>query len=93
MACHFICALGILALNKTKKWLHVQSINDAEEEDVEMQDEYDENFDIEVSMDVEATEDNGKAVLAALVTDFEAGDVVSKLMAFVAQIHSCAKDT
>ena len=57
MAFHFTHALSIPAFNKTKEQLHVQSINDAEDEDVEeeqVQDEYDENFEIEVSMDVEA---------------------------------------
>jgi hypothetical protein len=88
MACHFTRALSIPALNKTKRRLHTQSINNTKDDD--MDDEPDEDLDVDVSMDIEATENDADAILAASITDFEAGDVVGKLMAFIAQIRSCA---
>jgi hypothetical protein len=90
MACHFTCALSIPALNKTKQRLHAQSINNTEDDDV---DDESDDLDVDVSMDIEATENDADAILAASITDFEAGDVVGKLMAFIAQICSCAEDT
>ena len=43
-------------------------------------------FDIEVNMEIEATPDDVEAMLGTTITDFEAGDVVGKLMAFVNQL-------
>ena len=99
MAYHFTHSLSIPVLNRIKQHLHAQSTNDSEDEDVDQledepaQGEYDEDLDVEVRMDIEATEYNANGILAALNTDFEAGDIVGKLMAFIAQICSCSEDT
>ena len=55
--------------------------------------EYDDEYDVNTSMDVEALADDIEAMQEALLTNFEAGDVVGKLMAFVAQLRLCREDT
>jgi len=82
MAAHFVAALDIPALQKTKQKIHTPS-----------HDEYDEEFDVETSTEVEASLEDVAALWAAMVTDFTAGDVVSKLMAFIAQLRLCGEDT
>src|SRR5712691_10309160 len=56
-------------------------------------DEFDEGFDIDTNMEIEASADDTEAMHAAFDVTFEAGDVVGKLMAFIAQIRSCSDDT
>jgi hypothetical protein len=64
MGCHFISALNISALKKTKQQLHGHDTEDDEELD-----KYDEDLDVEVSMDIEATEDDVEVILATTITD------------------------
>ncbi|KAJ3492900.1 hypothetical protein NLJ89_g11143 [Agrocybe chaxingu] len=59
-----------------------------DEEDIEVED-----FDVDISMDVEATADDVEAILASSVTDFDAGDVVGKLMAFLNQVRMSSEGT
>jgi len=82
MAAHFVAALDIPALQKTKQKIHTPSHN-----------KYDEKFDVETSMEVEASSEDVAALRAAMVTDFTAGDVVGKLMAFIAQLRLCGENT
>ena len=72
MATHFIKALGIFSLSKTKQQI---------------------DFDVDVSMDIEALTDDAEAIQMSMVTDFDAGNVVRKLMAFIAQLWQCSEDT
>ena len=44
-------------------------------------------------MEVEATADDADAILAANITDFDPGDVIGKLLAFIAQIRQCSEGT
>ena len=44
-------------------------------------------------MEVEASGDDDDAIWEASITDFNAGDVIGKLMAFIAQLHSCSEGT
>jgi len=67
---HFINALGILSL--TKKWQRKQASEDDEEDDDEV--------DVDVSMD---SADNVEAMADTMVVDFELGDTLGKLLAFV----------
>ena len=69
MATHFIKALDITSLSKTKQ----QIIED--------------NFDVDVSMNIEASIDNAKAIQMSMVMDFDPGDVIGKLMAFISQLQ------
>ena len=80
-------ALNIPSQRKVKAVIHGQDCIDEDE------DEFDEDFDADVSLDIEASPDDDEAMLAADCTDFEAGDVVSKLMAFVTQMRKCGEDT
>ena len=73
-ACHFVITLNIPALQKTKQQVHGKEA-----------DEYNEDLDVDTCLEVEALAGDVKAVQAASVTNFDAGDIVSKLMAFIAQ--------
>ena len=46
-----------------------------------------------MSMEVEASEDDLNAIREVSITDFDAGNVVGKLMALVSQLRSCGDDT
>lgn len=87
MACHFVTALNVPGLGRTEAKLHVP--NSAQQ----VTDEFDEGFDIDTNMEIEASADDTEAMHAAFDVTFEAGDVVGKLMAFIAQIRSCSDDT
>ena len=95
MTYHFTRALGIPALSRTKKWLQVQSTTDTDEKDEEDKlalSECDEDLDVDVSMDIDAMEHNGEEILKASNTDFEAGNVIRKLMASINLICTCSED-
>ena len=99
MACHFIKALNIPSLARVKRQLHgKESEQEAEEEaagndrEAEVSDDIDE-LDIDTDMEVEPSADDADALHEASVTDFEPGDVVGKMMALIAQLHSCGEDT
>ena len=97
MACHFIAALGIPGLGKTKRRLQGSKTGDGDkskgDDKSEDGDEYNEDLDVETSMEAEAEADDVEAVLAASEADFEAGDVVGKILAFIAQLRACSEDT
>ena len=76
MATHFVKALGIPALSKTKQQIDIED-----------------DFDVDVSMDIEASTDDAGEIQMSMITDFDAGDVVGKLMAFIAQLRQCSEDT
>ena len=81
-ACRFVVALNIPAVQKAKQQVHGEEI-----------DEYDEDLDVDTCLEVEASADDVEAIQAASVTDFDAGDVVGKLMAFISQQRLCGEDT
>ena len=87
MASHFVSTLWISSLCKTK-----QQIHGADNDDCKV-DEYDEEYDIETSMEIEASENDVDAIRAGSTITFDAGDVIGKLMAFIAQLRMCGKDT
>jgi hypothetical protein len=87
MACHFITALNVPGLGRTKARLRASS--SAQEE----LGEFDESLNIDISMEIEASADDVDTMRTAYDVTFEAGDVVGKLMAFIAQIRSCSYDT
>ena len=88
MACHFVTALNVPGLGRTKAKLHASSSGQQE-----IGDEFDESFDVDTSTEIEASADDAEAMHAAFDITFEAGDVVGKLMAFIAQLRSCSDDT
>jgi hypothetical protein len=107
MASHFVKKLNIRGVHSTNHKLSSRSVtcpaapaevedhstNDLNEEVGDAGDEFDEEFDVETCMEVEATADEVDAILAASATDFVAGDIIGKLMAFIAQIRSCSEAT
>ena len=56
-------------------------------------DEHDENLDIDTSMELEASEGDVDAILAASIIEYEVRDVVGKVMAFIAQFCSSGENT
>jgi hypothetical protein len=81
-AFHFIQALGIPSLTKKKK-KQVRHEEDSDSEDANADDE----VDVNVSMDVDASADDLKAMAATMVVDFEPGDTLGKVLAFVNQVQ------
>jgi hypothetical protein len=54
--------------------------------------EFEESLNVDISMEVEASPDDAEAMLVVFDNTFEAGDVVGKLMAFIAQLRACSDD-
>jgi len=71
---------------------HDESDNEGSGNGVDLYDNEDE-FDIDVNIEIEATPDDVEAMLDTTITDFEAGDVVRKLMAFVNQLRASSEPT
>jgi hypothetical protein len=86
MACHFVTALKVPGIGRTRAKIHASS---PAQQDLN---EFDESFDVDISMEVEASSNDAEAMHAALNTTFEAGDIVGKLMAFIAQLRACSED-
>ena len=97
MACHFISALNIPSLQNVKRKLHVGAAEDNVTNDDAEGENNDTNnnnyFDIDTSMDVEASEHDTAVIEAASTTSFKPGDVVGKIMAFIAQLRLSSEDT
>ncbi len=87
---HFTAALNIPSLEKTKRRIHGggSKLTQAEDED-----EFNEDYDVDTSMDIEASTEDSDAILDTLVVDFTAGDTLGKVLAFVNQIWLCGEDT
>ena len=81
MASHFIRALHIPGLMKAKQDLHSPPTHD------------DDPLDIDISLTAEASEDDIDAIHEASITDFDAGNTIGKLMAFIAQLRLCSEGT
>src|ERR1700678_4089238 len=99
-ATHFIQGLNIPSSSKSTRAIHGNnagvednnsSYGDTSDEE-DNTDEYNE-FDIDVNMEIEATPDDVKAMLGTTITNFEARDVVSKLMAFMNQLRALSEPT
>ena len=87
MASHFIKALGVPLLHTSKAQIHCNP-NDKNSENKEL----DENFDVNTCMEAELSVNNIDSIEALMMTDFNAGDVVGKLMAFLSQLWACGED-
>ena len=86
-AYHFIKALGIPSTKKTKQKIHQ---NDGEEPEDEGEDE--EEDDIDVSMAIEADADDAEAMAATTVVNYDPGDTLGKMMAFVNQVRMSSEE-
>jgi hypothetical protein len=87
MACHFVTALNVPGIGRTKKKIHAPG---SAQQD--LADEFEESFDVDISIDVEALPNDAEAMHAAFDISFEPGDVVGKLLAFIAQVRACSDD-
>ena len=81
MASYFVLALNISRLRVS--WKHIHGTAD----DIE------DNFNIDTSMEVEASWDDKSVMCEASFTNFNAGNDVGKLMASVTQLHLCSEST
>ena len=91
MASHFVSALNISSLQKSWKNIHGDDIDEDAGIDDHKDLENEEDFDINTNMEVEASGDDEDATWEASITEFDAGDVVGKLMAFIAQLRLCSE--
>ena len=55
-------------------------------------DEFEESFDVDISIKVEGLPDDAEAIHAVFDISFEPGDIVRKLLAFIAQLCACGDD-
>ncbi len=82
-AYHFIKALGISSLIRKRQQRKQGTEDDEEAGEEEEEDE----ADVDVSMDIEASADDAEAMANTLVVNFEVGDTLGKLLAFVNQVQ------
>ncbi|KAK0494300.1 hypothetical protein EDD18DRAFT_1401920 [Armillaria luteobubalina] len=86
MGGHFIIALQIPTIMKTKRHLHQQPDNNLQDiEDIHSDFV---TMEVDVSLDVEAGPKDVDAIVAATSVEFEPSDVVGKILAFIMQVHS-----
>ena len=100
-AFHFIKALGVPSrvtqTGKRKRSRKGAEDNEGENDggendDAGNEDEETDAADIDISLDVEASSDDAEAMAETLVVDFEPGDTVGKLLAFVNQVRVSSED-
>jgi hypothetical protein len=83
-AYHFIKALGLLSSMNSKRKVTQKTQAPDTTEDVEAEDD---EADIDVSMDVDASADDTDAIVGTTVTSYDPGDTLGKLLAFVNQVR------
>jgi hypothetical protein len=88
-AYHFIKALGVPSKMKIKRKIHR---NDAHEPGDEGEEDENEEDDIDVSTAIEADADDTEAMAATTVVDYDPGDTLGKLMAFVNQVRMSSEE-
>ena len=95
MASHFVSALNISSLQNSPKNIHRIADNIDGDAGIDNHEdlEDEEDFNVDTNMEVEASGDDDDAIWEASITDFNAGDIIGKLMAFIAQLHSCSEGT
>jgi predicted nucleic acid-binding Zn-ribbon protein len=86
-AYHFIKALGIPSLTKRKHKRRADLDEDEVANGSDAENEEDDEADVDVSMDIEADADDADAMAETMVVDFELGDTIGKLLAFVNQVR------
>ena len=93
-AYHFIRELGISSTrkrnNKSKTLANNEEDNiiltELDDNNVEGSDA-DNDADINTSMDIEASAEDAEAMRVTIVVDFDPGDTLGKLLAFINQVH------
>lgn len=79
----------------TKKKVHSSDNssdkNDSDDEEVNVEEEYDEWLDVDMNMDVDANPQETGEVLSLQVVDFDPGNAIGKLLAFINQLRGCSE--
>lgn len=84
-AYHFIKELGV---SSTRKGKHKAKTLVTEGDDAESEgDHSDDDAEIDTSMDIEASADDAEAMKATTIVDFDTGDILGKLLAFINQVR------
>ena len=94
-AYHFIHALGILSMTTIKRKISRKGeVNKEGEPDDDNDDEEDkeDDADIDTSMAIEADADDVEAMAAITIVDYDPGDTLGKLMAFINQLRMSSED-
>ena len=97
-AYHFIKALSVPSRMTTKRRISCKGAEDDEDDnnnekvEEEVDEVEDENDDIDISTDVDASADDAIAMAETLVVEFEPGDTIGKLLAFVNQVRISSED-
>ena len=96
-AFHFIKALGVPSrVTRTGKRKRTQNAADDAagdvENDVDDEETLEDDTDIDISMDVDASADDTEGMAETLEVDFEPGDTIGKLLAFVNQVRMSSED-
>jgi hypothetical protein len=87
-AFHFIKALSIPSRTKAKgKRAQIAVEDDAADDDAERDVIDDNEGDIDISTDIDASADSAEDMAETLVVDFQPGDTLGKLIAFVNQVR------
>jgi hypothetical protein len=93
-AYHFIRALGVPSMAKIKRKVQKKGeVDDGGEPDDTRDMDDDEDADIDVSMAIEADADDLEAMAAVNVVNYDPGDTLGKLMAFVNQLRMSSELT
>ena len=91
-AFHFIKALGVPSrearTSKHKRTQNADEVDNTEGGDTEN----DVNDDIDVSMDIDASTDDAEGMAEMFEVNFEPGDTIGKLLAFVNQVRMSSED-
>src|SRR5260370_29610405 len=92
-AYHFIKALGIPSLTKTRRKTSWGGADDENPNGViQAEDNKEEDkADIDTSMDIDASTDDAEAMAATMVVDFDPGDTLGKIMALVSQLRASSE--
>jgi hypothetical protein len=93
-AYHFIKELGVSSMRRGKRKAKPPvnnkeddvDLTETEGDDVES-DHSDDDAEIDTSMDIEASADDVEAMKATTVVDFNPGDTLGKLLAFINQVR------
>src|SRR5712691_6371946 len=83
-AFHFVRELSVPS---TRKGKYKSRTEDADGDDAEGDLMGDDNPDIDISMDIDASADDAEAMMATTVVNFDIGDTLGKLLAFINQVR------
>lgn len=94
-AYHFIKALDISSLTKKRQRkgaAMVRETLDSGDEEGDMDDELEaDEADVDISMDIEASADDADEMVETMNVEFELGDTIGKLLAFINQVRVSSK--